>query len=117
MDEFKGKISKIELLSKDEYKITLDVFNDSEIEEILDFENEQSNFILHGNNYEFIIDKGSMKPVGDAEECMNVYQVHETPENLNPRLKRQWLTASIIDDISYNLITNDILKTYSTEED
>jgi hypothetical protein len=48
---------------------------------------------------------------------MDTFDTYETPDNLNPALRRQWLTGLIIDGFSSKLIKNKVLKTYSTSEE
>ena len=117
VSNLKGKILKIELGGENKYKVTLDVYDDSEIEQVLDFENENGNFIIHGNRIEFTITGNEMDPINEAKEYMQVYHSYEAPDNLNPRLRRYWYTANIIDDIADNLISNGVLKIYPLSDD
>ena len=115
MDIYSSRIKKIEYLSESNYKVEINITNISEIDKILVFEDDEANFILHGYNYEFIIENNAMQPLGEANECMEVFHQNEICENLNPTLRRQWAVASIIVDIAGNLITNTILRVYRSD--
>ena len=89
MEIFKSRITKIEFIERTSYKVSLQVNNNTEIEDILHFEDENRNFLLHVFNYEFIIDHYKMEPIGEAVECMKIYHSYEDWENLNPKFRRQ----------------------------
>ncbi|MGH7826435.1 MAG: hypothetical protein ACREQ7_14825 [Candidatus Binatia bacterium] len=45
------------------------------------------------------VEGSSMTPKDDLQECFDVYHKFEYDDGLNPRLRRQWKTASLVDGV------------------
>jgi hypothetical protein len=48
---------------------------------------------------EIDLERRSMKPRGELQECFDVHYRFEHSHGLNPKLRRQWKTASLVDAI------------------
>lgn len=61
-----------------------------------------------GRTYEMLLDGNGMAPLDDLEACFEVYHEYDYDEGLNPRLRRQWKTANLGDQIAAWLITGGV---------
>ena len=55
-----------------------------------------------------------MTPKDDLQECFDVHHKYEYSDGLNPRLRRQWKTASLMDGIVDLLFKSRLLIRWAT---
>lgn len=59
--------------------------------------------------------ENSIGPHDNLAECFDVYSEHETADGLNPRLRRLWLTASLVDTLASRLVKSKAFKVVTAE--
>ncbi|REJ83157.1 MAG: hypothetical protein DWQ44_00115 [Bacteroidetes bacterium] len=118
MELVKSNIRKIEFLGKDMFKVSVNVCDLSSAaghQRYTDYgyagrEGED-------DNYDFILNEKELIPVGDTLDCMKIYNDYDYSEEMSAELRKLWLTASIIDDVACQLISGNLLRLYSPEQD
>ena len=117
MEDLTLKITNIKIISPDEIEISINVWDENDITKILEnltAEIETPQKILRTNNYSFTINalSNSMEtfPESEIEKCFEVYHENEYSDNLNPELRRQWKTASLVDNLTNKLLVEEYFK-------
>ncbi len=107
MEKLEFKITNIKVITEDEMEISINVWDKEEVTTILDNlsnENELGKKSIKIANYSFTISPltyaMSHCKECELEECFSIYNQYEYFENLNPRLRRQWKTANIVDNLT-----------------
>ena len=105
MEEFEFRIVNIKVVNSDEIEITINIWDKGEITIILEnLTEEGEEKVIKSKNHTFTISPISytMQPCKESEleECFSIYHKMEYSDNLNPRLRRQWLTANIVDKLT-----------------
>ncbi|MEI6596009.1 MAG: hypothetical protein WCO28_10640 [Bacteroidota bacterium] len=108
MEELRLKITNIKIKSPDEIEISINVWDENDVTTILENltdEIETPQKFLRSNNYSFLISPLSyaLEPLNELEECLDIYHENESFENLNPKLRRQWKTANLVDSLTHKL--------------
>lgn len=60
------------------------------------------------------VEESTMTPKDDLQKCFEVYHRFEFSDGLNPRLRRQWKTASLVDGIVDILFKSHLLIPWSS---
>lgn len=117
MEEFEFRITNIKIITPDEIEISINVWDINEATTILENltdENESKEKIMRVEKYNFTICPISytMEPYEkcELEECFDIYSKYEYSDNLNPRLRRQWKTANIVDNLTSYFFKQDYFK-------
>ena len=107
MEELQFRITNIKIITEDEIEITINVWDKNEITTILEnlsTEDETNEKIMKVKSYSFTICPITYTMTHceecELEECFGVYSKYEDSDNLNPRLRRQWKTANIVDNLT-----------------
>ena len=101
------KITNIKLISEDEVKISVSIWDKDEVATLL----ENSSIIAHDirkslntMHFDFTISplthKMTLCSECELQDYFAVYGKYEYSDNLNPTLRRQWKTANIIDNLT-----------------
>lgn len=113
MEQFKFKIVNIKIVAPDEFDITINVWDKNEVTTVLEnlsSESETELKELTYKQYTFTLDPiactMSLFKDKDLEECFDTYNKYEFSTNLNPRLRRHWKTANIVDNLTDYFLKN-----------
>ena len=117
MEELEFRITNIKIITEDEIEISINVWDKEEVTTILENlsnENESSEKAMMVANYSFTICPLTYTMTHckecELEECFSIYNKYEYSENLNPRLRRQWKTANIVDNLTAFFFKQDFFK-------
>ena len=117
MEQLEFKITNIKLISQDEVKISISIWDKSEVNTVLENVAHVDNEIrksLNTMHFDFTILPLTyrMQPFNEGElhDSFEVYGKHEYSDKLNPTLRRQWKTTNIIDNLTSFFLTTTILK-------
>ena len=107
MEQLEFKITNIKLISQDEIKISVSIWDRNEVNTILEnvthVDNEMGKS-LKTMHYDFTIYPSTHRMTlcseCELQDYFEVYGKYEYSDNLNPTLRRQWKTANIIDNLT-----------------
>ena len=117
MEKYSASINSIIQNKELGYDITLTIYNESEFE-LLHDKDRENRFDINAKTYTININENELSFPGGSEihEAMEVLHEYEYPYNLNPKLRRLWKTASLIDEIAFRLINSGVLTKISEDE-
>jgi hypothetical protein len=92
MEQMEARVESIHRVASDRYIVTVSVSTGSPPEESL--WRDQRLYRL-----EIDLEESTMTPKDDLQDYFDVYHRFEYSDGLNPRLRRQWKTASLVDGI------------------
>lgn len=106
MEQLEARLESIQRVDGDLYLVTISVSTDLPREA---FGRPDQRFY----RLEIDVDGSTMTPKEDLQECFDVHHKFEYSDGLNPRLRRQWKTASLIDGIVDLLFKSHLLIPWS----
>lgn len=117
MEKYSANIYSIIQNKEKGFDITVTIYNENEFE-LLHDENRDNPFDLNAKTYIINIDENELSfPQGsEIHEAMEVLHEYEYSNNLNPKLRRLWKTAALIDEIAFRLINSGILTKISEDD-
>lgn len=117
MEKYSASINSIIQNKELGYDITLTIYNESEFE-LLHDKDRENRFNINAKTYTININENELSFPGGSEihEAMEVLHEYEYPNNLNPKLRRLWKTASLIDEIAFRLINSGVLTKIPEDE-
>ena len=117
MEKYSANIYSIIQNKEKGFDITVTIYNENEFELLYD-QNRDNPFDLNAKTYIININENVLSFPEDSEihEAMDVVHEYEYSNNLNPKLRRLWKTASLIDEIAYRLINSGVLTKISEDE-
>ena len=117
MEKYSANIYSIIQNKEKGFDITVTIYNENEFELLYD-QNRDNPFDLNAKTYIININENELSFPGDSEihEAMEVVHEYEYSNNLNPKLRRLWKTASLIDEIAFRLINSGVLSKISEDE-
>ena len=117
MEKYSANIYSIVQNKEKGFDVTVTIYNENEFE-LLHDQNRDNPFDLNAKTYIININENELSFPGDSElhEAMEVAHEYEYSNNLNPKLRRLWKTASLIDEIAYRLINSGVLTKISEDE-
>jgi len=117
MEKYSANIYSIIQNKEKGFDVTVTIYNENEFE-LLHDQNRDNPFDLNAKTYIININENVLSFPEDSEihEAMDVVHEYEYSNNLNPKLRRLWKTASLIDEIAYRLINSGVLTKISEDE-
>ena len=117
MEKYSANIYSIIQNKEKGFDITVTIYNENEFELLYD-QNRDNPFDLNAKTYIININENELSFPEDSEihEAMEVVHEYEYSNNLNPKLRRLWKTASLIDEIAFRLINSGVLTKISEDE-
>lgn len=92
MEQLEARLESIQRVDGDLYLVTISVTTDWPHENSRPPDQRLFSLVID-------LDQRSMTPQDDLQEYFDVHYKFETSDGLNPRLRRQWKTASLVDGI------------------
>ncbi len=92
MEQLEARLESIQRVAGDRYLVTVLVSTHSPLQD----------FGWHDQRLyrmEVDVEQSTMTPKDDLQDCFDVHHNFEYSDGLNPRLRRQWKTASLVDGI------------------
>ena len=109
MEQLEARLESIQRVDGDLYLATISVSTDSPH---ADFKRPDHRLY----RLEIDVDGRAMTPKDELQECFDVHHEFEYSDGLNPKLRRQWKTASLIDGIVDILFKSHLLQPMGIEE-
>ncbi len=106
MERLEARIESAQRLGSDDYLVTFLIF-------MWTPEHDAPREFIYRAKVD--IESRNMEPIDELRECFDVYHRLEFSDGLNPRLRRQWETASWVDGIVDILFRSHLLIPWSTE--
>jgi hypothetical protein len=117
MEKFSAMINSIIQNPEEGFDVSVTIYNENEFELLHDVTRNEA-FNLNAKTYAIHLNGNALSfPEGsEIHEVMEVFHAYEFSNNLNPKLRRQWKTGSLIDEIAYRIFSSGILDKICEDE-
>lgn len=106
MEQLEARIESIQRIASDRHLMTISVSTAWP----------QGESVLRDERWyrlEIDLEERAMTPKDDLQDCFDVHHRFEYSDGLNPRLRRQWKTASLVDGVVDLLFSSRLLIPWS----